>query len=73
MPDKRLDKLDAPEQLNQSSHFCSELLKKLRRLKNRGFATDEDLEDARIARDAIWRILNRANWRGWWKEQGEKR
>lgn len=71
MPDRKFHKPDAPPQLNEAAHYCEQSLKKLRRLKNRGFATAEDLEDARQARDLIWAILNRGNWRGWWREESE--
>lgn len=70
--DRKLHKLDAPPQLNEAAHFSEQLLKKLRRLKNRGYATDEDLAEARQARDLFWKILNRANWRGWWKNGGDQ-
>lgn len=32
-------------------------------LKSAGQAADEDVEDARQARDTAWNILDRRNWR----------
>lgn len=53
----------APPQLAAALEATEKLLKKLRTLRNKGRATDADVEDARAARDRVLAILDRQNWR----------
>jgi hypothetical protein len=41
---------------------CEKVLKKLRRWRNAGGASDEDVERARQARDHLLTILDKGNW-----------
>lgn len=55
---------EAPPQLAAALEALEKLLKKLRALRNKGRATDADVEDARAARDRVLAVLDRQHWRG---------
>ncbi len=50
-------------QLLDALNACEKLLKKIRSKRNKGLATDLDVECARQARDLLRNILDAANWR----------
>ena len=50
---------------------CDRTLKKLRRIRNRGFATDHDVEAARQARDLLLTILDKGHWLKFWEKDDE--
>lgn len=42
--------------------LCEKVLKKLRGLRNKGLASDLDVQSARLARDYLLTILDKGNW-----------
>lgn len=56
---------DAPEWLKQTATATDNCLGRLKRARNKIVpeATEQDVEDARFARDLIRYILKRASWR----------
>lgn len=54
---------DAPQWLKDTAGSTENLLGRMRRARNKGLATDQDVEDARFARDLIRYICKRTSWR----------
>jgi hypothetical protein len=54
---------DCPEWLASACRIGENTLKSMRRAFNHGTADGNDVEDARMARDLYWEILQRQSWR----------
>lgn len=57
------DYADAPQWLKDTAGSTENLLGRMRRARNKGLATEQDVEDARRARDLVRYICKRASWR----------